>query len=93
MHYPDDCNLIIYILHNSWVQSIYSFTFFFNPFLKTLLGNEASRDKILSSLEKLSFTAEKGSVVVIYFSGHGYQLTAEHDQGLLPAGLTTQMVR
>lgn len=52
----------------------------------------ASRASILSSLEELSSTAPRGSVVVIYFSGHGYQLDEEFDQGLLPAGLTTEMV-
>lgn len=53
----------------------------------------ASHSNILSSLDELSSTAERGSVVVIYFSGHGYELGEEFDQGLLPAGLTPQMVR
>lgn len=60
--------------------------------MKVLEGDMASHSNILSSLEELSSTAERGSVVVIYFSGHGYELGEEFDQGLLPAGLTPQMV-
>ena len=60
----------------------------------------ASRNNILLTLDKLSSIAEERSVVVIYFSGHGYELEAEitddniihFDQGLLPAGLTREMV-
>lgn len=60
--------------------------------IKVLEGDSATRDNILASLEELASIAEKRSVVIIYFSGHGYQLDDEFDEGLLPAGLTREMV-
>ena len=63
----------------------------------------ASHDNILLNLDKMSSMAEERSVVVIYFSGHGFKLEEEEtndkkeyvlyfDQGILPAGLTKEMV-
>ena len=40
----------------------------------------------------MSRKAESGSVVVIHFSGHGYELPDQFDQGLIPATLTREMV-
>ena len=40
----------------------------------------------------MSHKAESGSVVVIHFSGHGYELPDQFDQGLIPATLTREMV-
>lgn len=60
--------------------------------MQVLEGDNATRDNILASLEELASIAEKRSVVIIYFSGHGYQLDDEFDEGLLPAGLTREMV-
>ena len=40
----------------------------------------------------MSHKAERGSVVVIHFSGHGYELPDQFDQGLIPATLTREMV-
>ena len=44
------------------------------------------------SLEEVSCKAEEGSVVLIHFSGHGYELPDECDQGLIPTTLTKEMV-
>lgn len=52
----------------------------------------ATRENILSSLEEVTCKAETGSVVVIHFSGHGYELADEYDQGLIPTTLTREMV-
>jgi len=48
----------------------------------------------LRSLDELSSTVPNESVVIIYFSGHGYQLRdrEEFDQGLIPGGLKKEMV-
>lgn len=46
----------------------------------------------MRSLEELSSTVPNESVVIIYFSGHGYQLKDEFDQGLIPGGLKKEMV-
>ena len=66
--------------------------------MQELEGDIASRDNILRKLDELSSMAEKRSVVVIYFSGHGFQLEQGEtndkyfDQGILPADLTKEMV-
>ncbi|XP_078353455.1 uncharacterized protein LOC144638138 [Oculina patagonica] len=60
--------------------------------IKVLEGQMATRENILSSLGEVSCQAETGSVVVIHFSGHGYELTDACDQGLIPATLTKEMV-
>ena len=52
----------------------------------------ASQEDILYSLEELSFKAQKGSVVVVFFAGHGYEIPDTFDQGLIPANLTKEMV-
>ena len=46
----------------------------------------------MRSLEELSSTVPNESVVIIYFSGHGYQLKDEFDQGLIPGDLKKEMV-
>ena len=46
----------------------------------------------MRSLEELSSTVPNESVVIIYFSGHGYQLKDEFGQGLIPGGLKKEMV-
>lgn len=60
--------------------------------IKVLEGQDATRENILSSLEEVSRKAESGSVVVIHFSGHGYELPDQFDQGLIPTTLTREMV-
>lgn len=64
--------------------------------VKVLEGLMASRASILASLEELTVKAQKGSVVVIYYSGHGYSFDAEKagyfDEGLIPGDLTKEMV-
>ena len=63
---------------------------------KVLEGLLASRESILASLEELSAKAQKGSVVVVYYSGHGCSFDAEKagyfDEGLIPGNLTREMV-
>ena len=60
--------------------------------MKVLKDKDATHENILSSLEEVSHKAERGSVVVIHFSGHGYELPDQFDQGLIPATLTREMV-
>ena len=60
--------------------------------MQVLEGQNATRENILSSLAEVSCKAERGSVVVIHFSGHGYELPDQLDQGLIPATLTREMV-
>ena len=67
-------------------------TFYSSFGMQVLEGHDATRENILSSLEEVSRKAESGSVVVIHFSGHGYELPDEFDQGLIPATLTKEMV-
>lgn len=67
-------------------------TFYSSFGMQVLEGQDATRENILSSLEEVSREAESGSVVVIHFSGHGYELPDEFDQGLIPATLTKEMV-
>nr|XP_058943153.1 uncharacterized protein LOC131771391 isoform X2 [Pocillopora verrucosa] len=64
--------------------------------IKVLEGLLASRASILASLEELSVRAQKGSVVVVYYSGHGHSFDVEQagyfDEGLIPGDLTREMV-
>lgn len=73
-------------------MTIEIFTFYSSFGMQVLEGQDATRENILSSLEEVSREAESGSVVVIHFSGHGYELPDEFDQGLIPATLTKEMV-
>ena len=63
---------------------------------KVLEGLLASRASILASLEELSVRAQKGSVVVVYYSGHGHSFDVEQagyfGEGLIPGNLTREMV-
>lgn len=43
--------------------------------VQVLTGPQASRSNILAALEKLAQTTTPESTVLVYFSGHGYQLT------------------
>ncbi len=43
--------------------------------VQLLTGEEATRSNILAALEKLAKSTNAESTVLIYFSGHGYQLT------------------
>ena len=40
-----------------------------------LVGNAATRQNIIATLERLAETTDVDSTVLVYFSGHGYQLT------------------
>lgn len=42
--------------------------------VQLLTGEKATRNDVLAGLDKLAQTAEPDSTVVIYFSGHGYQV-------------------
>lgn len=63
---------------------------------KVLEGLLASRASILASLEELSERAQKGSVVVVYYCGHGHSFDPKQagyfDEGLIPGDLTREMV-
>ncbi|CAH3116413.1 unnamed protein product [Pocillopora meandrina] len=64
--------------------------------IKVLEGLLASRASILASLEELSERAQKGSVVVVYYCGHGHSFDPKQagyfDEGLIPGDLTREMV-
>lgn len=58
------------------------------------MGAEASRENILKFLAEFSSRMERRSIVVIYFSGHGYEFVEfdpqksgekHFDQGIVPA--------
>lgn len=67
---------------------------FFSQNIKVLMGAEASRENILKFLAEFSSRMDRRSIVVIYFSGHGYEFVEfdpqksgqkHFDQGIVPA--------
>ena len=57
-----------------------------------LMEKEASRDDVLAALETLAESTTDESPVVIYFSGHGHQVTSTTGESyyLMPNGYDTQ---
>ena len=43
--------------------------------IRTLLNQEAARERIIAELNHLVSVSEKGDVVFIYYAGHGSQMT------------------
>ncbi|MGD1994345.1 MAG: caspase family protein [Anaerolineae bacterium] len=41
-----------------------------------LTGEEATREHVLAALDQLSASTDTGSTVLVYFSGHGYQVAS-----------------
>jgi len=56
--------------------------------VQLLIGEVATRIAILSALDQLAQSTDSQSVVVIYFSGHGYRVTSPMGKSyyLLPSG-------
>lgn len=57
-----------------------------------LTGEKAKRDDILLALDNLATTANSESTVIIYFSGHGYQVASSMGESyyLMPFGYDTK---
>jgi hypothetical protein len=57
-----------------------------------LTGEHASRDDVLNILDTLSKSTDDASTVVIYFSGHGHQVTSTTGEAyyLMPYGYDTE---
>jgi serine/threonine protein kinase len=53
-----------------------------------LVGPDANRDAVLSTLDALAQSTDSQSTVVVYFSGHGYQVTSSEGAShyLMPHG-------
>ena len=53
-----------------------------------LTGQAADRSSILAGLDKLAQVADEGSTAIVYFSGHGYKITASIGEAyyLMPFG-------
>lgn len=59
--------------------------------VQLLTGEQATRADVLAGLDKLAQTAKPDSTVVVYFSGHGYQVKtiAGRSHFLMPYGYST----
>ena len=57
-----------------------------------LTGQSATRDDVLAALDRLSKSTDDASTVVIYFSGHGHQVTSTTGEAyyLMPFGYDTE---
>lgn len=59
--------------------------------VQLLTGEQANRSAVIAALERLAATAQPESTVLIYFSGHGYQLTQPiRSYYLMPHGYSTE---
>jgi hypothetical protein len=54
--------------------------------VQLLIGSSATRAAILNTLDKLAQSTDQNATVVVYFSGHGYQVSPRQRR-LLPAAL------
>jgi len=63
--------------------------------VQLLTGGKATRDDVLAGLDKLAETADKKSTVIVYFSGHGYQVDSSHGTFyyLMPYGYDQSALR
>ncbi|XP_048583923.1 uncharacterized protein LOC116614781 isoform X2 [Nematostella vectensis] len=60
--------------------------------IKILVGGDATRSSILTSLESLCQDAAEESVVLFFFCGHGFYLRDIKDEGIVPSDITTRML-
>ncbi|MFN5861203.1 MAG: caspase domain-containing protein, partial [Pseudanabaena sp.] len=59
--------------------------------VQALTGEQATRANIINALETLASTTNSESTVLVYFSGHGYQLTKPiRSYYLMPHGYSTE---
>jgi hypothetical protein len=59
--------------------------------VQLLTGEQATRSHIIAALESLASTTNDESTVLVYFSGHGYQLTKPlKSYYLMPHGYSTE---
>jgi hypothetical protein len=65
--------------------------FSFND-VKEIVGEFATKKNILQALDDLSITVKPESIVLLYYSGHGYYLSSTKDEGLVPADVTAEKV-